>query len=68
MTNEIYVFDNGVKRLATTNEITQHEADKAAYLEQKEIEIKALADKAAARELVAAKLGITLDELNALLH
>lgn len=51
----------------TDLEIEQREAEAAAYLEQKAADEKAAADKLAAREGVLAKLGLTSDELAALL-
>lgn len=67
MTNEIYVLDNGVKRLATEDELTQHEAYLKSFLDAK---AKEDADKAAAEVAKAdllARLGITADEAKLLL-
>lgn len=51
----------------TDLEIEQREAEAAAYLEQKATDEKAEADKQAAKEAVYAKLGLTADEVAALL-
>lgn len=51
----------------TAEEIEQREADAATYLEQKAEDEKAAADKAAAKDAVLAKLGLTADEVAALL-
>ena len=56
-----------VERALTDLEIEQREAEAAAYLEQKAADEKAEADKQAAREAVYAKLGLTADEVAALL-
>ena len=65
MTNEIYVLDNGVKRLATTSEIAQQEADRLAN----EQDIANAEARIAAKESAEAKLaslGLTSDDLRAL--
>jgi type IV secretory pathway VirB9-like protein len=51
----------------TAEEVAQREAEAAAYLEQKAADEKAAADKEAARQAVYAKLGLTPDEVAALL-
>jgi hypothetical protein len=55
-----------VERALTDLEIEQREADAAAYLEQKAADEIAAADKAAARQAVYTKLGLTADEVDAL--
>jgi hypothetical protein len=54
------------ERVLTDLEIEQREADAAAYLEQKAADELAADDKAAARQAVYAKLGLTADEVDAL--
>ncbi len=56
-----------VERALTDLEIEQREAEAAAYIEQKAADEKAAADKEAARQAVYAKLGLTPDEVAALL-
>ena len=56
-----------VERALTDLEIEQREAEAAAYLEQKAADEKAAADKQAAKEAVYEKLGLTADEVAALL-
>lgn len=56
-----------VERALTDLEIEQREAEAAAYLEQKAADEKAEADKQSAKEAVYAKLGLTADEVAALL-
>jgi hypothetical protein len=51
----------------TDLEIEQLEADAATFLEQKAENERAAAEKAALRDSVIAKLGLTSDELAALL-
>jgi hypothetical protein len=51
----------------TDLEIEQREADAAAYLEQKAADDKAATDKEAARQAVYKKLGLTADEVAAIL-
>ena len=55
-----------LERELTELELEQREADAAAYLKQKAEDDKAAAQKAAAREAVYAKLGLTADEVDAL--
>lgn len=52
-----------IEREATAEEITQIEADKA----ESDAEKSAIAEKAAAREAVLAKLGLSAEEATALL-
>jgi hypothetical protein len=51
----------------TELEIEQREADAATFLEQKDEDERAAAEKAALRNGVLTKLGLTSDELAALL-
>ena len=72
MTNptiKIHNIETGevIEREMTDLEIEQLEANAAVYLEQKAEEDAALAAKAATREAVLAKLGLTADEVAALL-
>jgi hypothetical protein len=55
-----------VERDLTDLEIEQREADAAAFLEQKAADELAAANKAAARQAVYDKLGLTSDDVAAL--
>jgi hypothetical protein len=59
--------DTAIERQATPEEIAQREADFAAITQAKEKEQKELAAKEAARQAVLTKLGLTLEEVQALL-
>ena len=56
-----------IERELTELEIEQREADAAAYLEQKAEDDKAAAAKDAAKQAVLDKLGLSADEVAALL-
>jgi len=56
-----------IERALTTLEIEANEAAAAVYLEQKAEEDRLAAEKAATKEAVLAKLGLTADEVAALL-
>ena len=56
-----------VERELTDLEIEQREADAATFLEQKAEDERAAAEKAALRDAVLTKLGLTADEVAALL-
>ena len=55
-----------IERPLTDVEIEANEAAAAAYLEQKAADDKEAADKAAARQAVYDKLGLTADDVAAL--
>jgi hypothetical protein len=56
-----------VERALTDLEIEQREADAATFLEQQAEDERAAAEKAALRDATLAKLGLTADEVAALL-
>jgi hypothetical protein len=56
-----------VERALTDLEIEQREADAATFLEQKAEDERAATEKAALRDVVLTKLGLTADEVAALL-
>ena len=56
-----------VERALTALEIEANEAAAAVYLEQKAEDDRLAAEKAATKEAVLAKLGLTADEVAALL-
>lgn len=56
-----------VERQLTAQEIEQREADAATFLEQKAEDERAANEKAALRDAVIAKLGLSADEVAALL-
>ena len=55
-----------IERPLTADEITANEAAAAAYLEQQAADEKTASDKAAARQAVYDKLGLTADDVAAL--
>ena len=59
--------DTAIEWQATPEEIAQREADFAAITQAKEKEQEELAAKEAARQAVLTKLGLTLEEVQALL-
>jgi hypothetical protein len=56
-----------ITRDLTADEIAQHEADEAQTIKDAAAKAKADADKQAARQTVLDKLGLTADEITALL-
>ena len=56
-----------ITRDLTADEIAQHEADEAQAVKDAAAKAKADADKQAARQTVLDKLGLTVDEVAALL-
>lgn len=56
-----------VTRDMNANELAQHEIDKAQAIKDATDQAKANADKTAARQAVLDKLGLTADEISALL-
>jgi hypothetical protein len=69
--NKITIHDcitgETITRDLTADEIAQHEADKAQAIKDAADKAKADADKQAARQAVLDKLGLTADEITALL-
>lgn len=61
------IYIDGIEREATANEITEIETRQAEALKQQEAEIKAETAKAKAKQDVLDKLGLTADEIAALL-
>jgi len=61
------INDNGVEREATANEIAYFEAWQADIDAKVAAETKALADAEKAKKAVLTKLGLTADEVTALL-
>lgn len=64
MTYQVQI--DGVVRDATDDEIKQIEKDRASAAAEKQAQAEALEAKAAARNAVLAKLGLTADEVAAL--
>ena len=56
-----------LERVLTALEIEQREADAATFLEQKAEDERAATEKASLRDAVLTKLGLTADEVAALL-
>ena len=61
------INDNGTDRDMTAAEIEEYEAWKTIKLQEAEAQAEAQAAKAAARQAVLDKLGLTADEATALL-
>lgn len=61
------IFEDGIEREATPDEIVEIEARQAEAVKQQKAEAKALAAKNAAKQAVLDKLGLTADEVAALL-
>ena len=60
------INDNGTDRNMTAQEIEEYEAWKIIYLQEKQAQAEAQIAKAAARQAVLDKLGLTADEAAAL--
>jgi len=60
------IYIDGIEREATASEITEIEARQAEGLKQQEAEAKEADARAKAKSDVLAKLGLTVDEINAL--
>jgi hypothetical protein len=70
MSETIYIQENGKKRKATTEEITQMEKDRAEQLEREKLFEAETTAKAQAKESAMAKLrklGLTDDEIAGLI-
>ena len=65
MSEQIYVLDNGVKRLANTKELAQLEADRLTHQQELTILEAQIAQRKAAEAKLTA-LGLTSDDLKAL--
>lgn len=61
------IFEDGIEREATANEVTEIEAREAETAKEQAALEKALVDQAKAKADVLAKLGLTADEVAALL-
>lgn len=61
------IYEDGIEREATADEVIEIEARDAEYVKQQAAQLKAKADKEKAKADVLAKLGLTADEVAALL-
>ncbi len=61
------INDNGIDRDMTETELAEHETRQKTYAAKSKAEATAQADKAAARQIVLDRLGITADEAALLL-
>lgn len=61
------IYEDGIEREATADEVTEIEARQAEAAKQQTAEAKEAAAKAKAKAEVLAKLGLTADEVAALL-
>ena len=61
------IYEDGIEREATADEVAQIEQRQAAAQSAAQIEAQAQAAKAIAKQAVLAKLGLTADEVAALL-
>jgi hypothetical protein len=61
------IYEDGIEREATADEVAEIETRVAENLKQQEAEAKEAAAKAKAKSAVLAKLGLTADEITALL-
>jgi hypothetical protein len=61
------IFEDGIERNATTDEIAEIEAREAETAKQQKVDAKEAAARAKAKAEVLAKLGLTADEVAALL-
>jgi hypothetical protein len=61
------IYEDGIEREATADEVIEIEARQAADLKQQKAEAKALIAKENAKQAVLEKLGLTADEVAALL-
>jgi hypothetical protein len=61
------IYEDGIERKATADEIAEIEMRDSENLKQQKAEAKALADKEKAKQAVLTKLGLTADEVAALL-
>jgi hypothetical protein len=61
------LYEDGIEREATADEIAEIEARQAEAIKQQKAEAKALTAQAAAKQAVLDKLGLTADEIATLL-
>jgi hypothetical protein len=61
------IYEDGIEREATADEIVEIEARQAEAVKQQKAEAKALTAQAAAKQAVLDKLGLTADEIATLL-
>ena len=61
------IYDNGTEREATADEIVYYESWQKDIVKESNARAKAEADKAIAKQAVLDKLGLTADEVTALL-
>lgn len=61
------IYEDGIEREATADEITEIEARQADAVKQQKADAKEAAARAKAKAEVLAKLGLTADEVAALL-
>jgi hypothetical protein len=61
------IFEDGIERNATADEITEIEARQAEAVKQQKADAKEATARAKAKDEVLAKLGLTADEVAALL-
>ena len=60
------IYEDGIEREATADEVVEIQARQAEAVKQQETEVKEAAAKAKAKADVLAKLGLTADEVAAL--
>ena len=61
------IFEDGIEREATADEVAEIEKRDAETIKQQKAEAKAKTDKEKAKQAVLAKLGLSADEVEALL-
>ena len=61
------INDNGINRDMTENELAEYEQSTKAIQQNEKIRAKELADRQALKEATLAKLGLTVNEVAALL-
>jgi hypothetical protein len=61
------IFEDGIEREATADEVAEIEAREAETAKQQKVDAKEAAARAKAKAEVLAKLGLTADEVAALL-
>jgi hypothetical protein len=61
------IYEDGIEREATADEVAEIEARDAEAVKQQKAEAKAKADKEKAKQAVLDKLGLTADEIAALI-
>jgi hypothetical protein len=61
------IYEDGIEREATADEVAEIEAQQAEAVKEQKAKAKALTARAAAKQAVLDKLGLTADEITALL-